>query len=511
MSASKKKAQRREAVNPELLTEEQIKQAEYKKKARLYTIIGIVVVVLVAALLIWNSGIFQKNATAATIGGEKVSVAEMSYYYNNNYTRYMYSYYGIGDDDVYDATTGKTYGDYFLELALSDAQLIYAIYNEALANGHSVADVKDEVNAEVESLKSTATAYGYDYKTFLKYYYGSYMTPSIMKDIIARNLVASYYPQEVEADKYDSYTSADFDAYYAENADEVDTFTYSYLYFKADTVETTDADGNELSEDEIAALKEAAMAAAKAKADATLDSYDMGVSLADLISAGEPTTSGDHTTAVGFSAISTVYSEELLELGIDEATVVEYEGYGYYVVINHGRERNETLIANVRHILFSVDTESDSSGYPIAPSEEDMAAAKADAEAALAEFQSGAQTAEAFAALAEKYSDDTGSNTNGGLYEGVAEGDFVTEFNDWMFGDEQPAVGDTAVIRHDGSTTSTSSYWGYHVTYLDSWGEATWQQNVRETLTSEFITEWQDSLCETTPAELGSGAKYVIG
>ena len=169
MSASKKKMQRREAVNPELLTEEQIKQAEYKKKARLYTIIGIVVVVLVAALLIWNSGIFQKSATAATIGGEKVSVAEMSYYYHTNqyYTTYT-NYYGISEDTVYNEEEGTTFGDFYLEQALADAQLVYAIYNEALANGHSVSDVKDEVDAEVENLKATATAYGYDYKTFLK-------------------------------------------------------------------------------------------------------------------------------------------------------------------------------------------------------------------------------------------------------------------------------------------------------------------------------------------------------
>ncbi len=511
MSASKKKLQRRDAVDPTQLTEEQIKQAEYKKKARLYTIIGIVIVVLVAALLIWNSGIFQKNATAATIGSEKLSVAELGYYYNNNYTRYLYSYYGVEDDDIYDSTTGKTYGDYYLELALSDAQLIYAIYNEALANGYTDADVADEVEAQIQSLKSTATSYGYDYKTFLKYYYGSYMTPSAMKGIITRSLVASQYSQDVESDKYDSITVADLDAYYAENADEVDTFTYSYLYFKADSVETEDAEGNELSEDEIAALEDAAMAAAQAKAEDTLALYNGGVSIEDLIETGEPTSSADHTTAVGVSSISSTYSEQLLELDADEAAVVEYEGYGYYVVIYHERERNETLTANVRHILFSVDTETDSSGYPVAPSEEDMAAAKAEADAALAEFLAGTQTADAFAALAEKYSDDTGSNTNGGLYEDVAEGDFVAEFNDWMFGEQQPAVGETTVIRHDGSTSSTSSYWGYHVTYLDSWGEATWMLNVRTIMTSDFITEWQDGLLEITPAELGSGAKHVYG
>ena len=84
MSASKKKLQRKAEVDVEKVSEAEAKQAAYKKKSRLYSIIAIVVVVLVAALLVWNSGVFQKNATAATIGGEKLSVAELSYYYYNN-------------------------------------------------------------------------------------------------------------------------------------------------------------------------------------------------------------------------------------------------------------------------------------------------------------------------------------------------------------------------------------------------------------------------------------------
>ena len=94
MSASKKKLQRREAVDVEKVTEAQAAQAAYQKKARLYTIIGIVVAVLVVVLLVWNSGIFQKNATAATVGEEKISVAEMAFYYYD--VRQMYA------DDVAD-------------------------------------------------------------------------------------------------------------------------------------------------------------------------------------------------------------------------------------------------------------------------------------------------------------------------------------------------------------------------------------------------------------------------
>ena len=509
MSASKKKLQRKAEVDVEKVSEAEAKQAAYKKKARTYSIIAIVVVVLVAALLVWNSGIFQKNATAATIGEEKVTVSELSYFYYNNYYRYMYSQFGISDSDIADEEAGTTYRDLYLEQALASAQNVYVLYNEALANGYSEADVKDNVEQEIDSLKAAASSSGYGYKAFLKANFGRYMTPSVYKDITTRYLLAQLYSADKESEVYDSFTAEELDAYYAEHADDIDIFTYSYLYFTPETVETTDADGNELSEDEITALKEAAMAAAKAKAEATLESYNSGVSIADLIEAGEPSTSADHTTAAGSSAISSTIRDELLDLDVDAATVVESEGYGYYVVIYHGHERSELLSANVRHILFSAETTTDAEDKVVAPTDEAWAAALADAEAALAEFKAGQQTAEAFGALANKYSDDEGSNTTGGLYEGVVSGDFVTEFNDWMFGDVQPAVGETAIIRHEGDTSNSNSYWGYHVTYMESYGEAEWQVAAREALTNEALTEWNEALNAANPAELTSAAKNI--
>ena len=519
MSASKKKMQRREAADTEKVTQAQAEQAAYKKKVRLYTIIGIVVVVLVAALLLWNSGIFQKNAAAATVGDEKLSVAELSYYYYNNELRYMYYSYGLLDSSKSDAEQflneeeGTTYQDYFLEQALATAQETQVMYQAALENGYSDSDVKASVDAEIANMKSSAAANGYDYKAFLKAVYGRYMTPAVMENIVTKSLVASLYYNDVYNETYDGLTAEDLDAYYNDNQDSVDTFTYSYLYYTADSVETTGEDGEELSEDEIAALEEAAMAEAKEKADAALEAYNNGTGIAELIETTAPSTSSDHYTVIGTSAIGATYRDTLLELGTDEAAVVENEGIGYYVVIFHERSRNDTLSANVRHILVMAETTTDESGAVVAPTDEAWAAAQTKAEEIRAEFEAGEQTPEAFAALAEKYSEDTGSNTNGGLYEGVTEGDFVEEFDFWLFGDKsdlQP--GDTAMIRHEGNAeTESAPYWGYHITYLDSWGEAEWQLQVRETMAYDSMTELTTELCEASPAVLANAAYSNIG
>jgi parvulin-like peptidyl-prolyl isomerase len=66
---------------------------------------------------------------------------------------------------------------------------------------------------------------------------------------------------------------------------------------------------------------------------------------------------------------------------------------------------------------------------------------------------------EDFAALAKELSQDPGSKDNGGVYEGIARGEFVPEFEKAMFEDLQP--GETTKIP-------VQSQFGYHVIRLIS-------------------------------------------
>ncbi len=514
MSASKKKQQRREAVDVEKVNQAQAEQAAYKKKARLYTIIGIVVAVLVVVLLVWNSGIFQKNATAATLGDDKLSAAELSYYYYD--VRQMYAMYGMIDTNMDDANTifneaeGTTYQDYFLEMALSDAQRYHALYEEAVKAGYSAADVKGTVDAEIANLKSSASSYGYDYKGFLKALYGRYATPAMVEELATKAAVANKFYSDTGLAKLESLTAEELEAYYAEHPDEVDTVTYSTLYFRAETVSSTGENGEKLSEEEVAALKEAALADAKAQAEEALEFYNGGMEVSVLIEKTAPYTSTDHTATVGINNISSLYRDQLLELGAEEATIVEQESLGYYVVIFHSRERDNTLTANVRHILVQAATTTDDSGKTVAPTDEAWADALAKVEEIKAEFEVGAQTSEAFAALANKYSDDGGSNTNGGLYEQVAKDYFVTEFDQWLFSEEGRNTGDVELIRHEGDAAAEQyPYWGYHLTYFEGWDEANWQLHVRNITTDSAMDQWIEDLCDAYPAALASGANSI--
>lgn len=112
----------------------------------------------------------------------------------------------------------------------------------------------------------------------------------------------------------------------------------------------------------------------------------------------------------------------------------------------------DMISVDVRHILvFPKAAEGEDED-----SEEAWAAGEAAANALLEQWKAGEMTEESFAALANEHSEDPGSNTNGGLYEGVTEGQMVQAFNDWCF-DPARQVGDTDVVRTE---------YGFHVMFF---------------------------------------------
>lgn len=494
MSASREKKQR-QGVTDHKVNQAQAAQTAYKKKVRLYSVIAVVLVVAVAALLVWNSGVFQRGKTAATLGSEKLTAAELGYYYYG--TRYMYAAYGIidtgkaDDEQIYDSENNKSYRDFFLESALTSAQRTLAVYDKAIEAGYKLADVQEDLDAQIEAMKQSGASSGYSYKTTLIAMYGEYMTPAVYEKLVARELVANAYYEDVYNEKLDAVTLEEIQAYYDENADSLDTFEYSYLYFKADTVAETGEDGSALTDEEIAAEKERVMAAAKEQAEQALADYENGITLSSINEVREPSSYADHASVVGSSSISSLYRDELLKLGTDEAAVVEYENYGYYVVVYHGRHLDESATADIRQIYISAEVADDADE----PTAEAWAAAEAKANEILAAYESGEKTAEAFGVIA-----DANGMSNGGLVTGTTSANLSGDRGEWVFA-EGRAAGDAAVIKYE-----SGSYYGYYVICYQGENVPTWQSTSRSSLTSTAMTEWMDGLLTNYATELASGA-----
>lgn len=130
---------------------------------------------------------------------------------------------------------------------------------------------------------------------------------------------------------------------------------------------------------------------------------------------------------------------------------------------------DESKTKDVAHILVQFESNK--------PTDEEKAAAKAEAEQILADFLAGEQTKDAFEKLGNEKTDD--SNV---IYEGVYEGQMVAEFEDWCF-DEARKTGDTGIVE----TT-----YGYHVMYFIGEGKLAWENTAHAGVIGELFEAWLD-------------------
>ena len=528
MSASKKKKLRSE--NTAKLTERQIAEQKEAKKIKLYSIIFAVVLVamVVVAIVVGvnrsieASGVHEKNTVAVTVGEHPISNAELSYYYidyANNYANTYGSYlslFGIDpsvalDKQVIDEETGETWADNFISEAASSVQAIYALADAAEAEGFTLPqEQQDQVDIMSNNLDSYASIYGYsNTDAFLKAQYGNGASKEGYMEYYQRNLLASAY----QTNHQENLTYTDDQIREADNADPVKYSSYSFAQYhipvsKFLTGGTTDESGNTTY---TAEEREAAIAAAKVAiaplTDSeinTVDALNEAIAAMD-INAGTEASSTVYTdqASTGINSyLSGWVTAENREPG--DVTCIEIPGTvkdengedletitAFYVVLFTGKNDNEVELVNVRHILVSFEGDAQEDGTY---SEEVKEAARASAEEILNEWKSGDATEDSFAALANEKSTDTGSNTNGGLYEDVYPGQMVTAFNDWCF-DSARKSGDTGIVE----TT-----YGYHVIYyVGTTGQTYRDYQIVNELISSDMEAWSQELLESYSITMG--------
>ena len=528
MSASKKKKLRSE--NTAKLTERQIAEQKEAKKIKLYSIIFAVVLVamVVVAIVVGvnrsieASGVHEKNTVAATVGEHQISNAELSYYYIdyvNNYANTYGSYlslFGIDpsvalDKQVIDEETGETWADNFISEAASSVQTIYALADAAEAEGFTLPqEQQDQVDIMSNNLDSYASIYGYsNTDAFLKAQYGNGASKEGYMEYYQRNLLASAY----QTNHQENLTYTDDQIREADNADPVKYSSYSFAQYhipvsKFLTGGTTDESGNTTY---TAEEREAAIAAAKIAIAPLTDSEINTVdALNEAIAAMEINAGAEASSTVYTDQASTGINSYLTDWVTAEnrepgdVTCIEIPGTvkdengedletitAFYVVLFTGKNDNEVELVNVRHILVSFEGDAQEDGTY---SEEVKETARASAEEILNEWKSGDATEDSFAALANEKSTDTGSNTNGGLYEDVYPGQMVTAFNDWCF-DSARKSGDTGIVE----TT-----YGYHVIYyVGTTGQTYRDYQIVNELISSDMEAWSQELLESYTVTMG--------
>ena len=554
MSASNKKNLRIE-LNADILTEKQKREQQEAKKLKMYTLTFAVVMVLVVAIVVgvvvspMIDGVIRRSSNAVTIGEHTLTTNDLTYFYFdaiNEYQQNVYnSYYSsfgnywtvmLGFDTAkplneqkYEGDENRTWADYFMDTALDTAKDIYALCDDANANGHSLTeDEQKSVDSYLSSLSSYASYYGYSsVKSYLRSTYGNGATEESYSEYYKVCALASSYLSK-HSDELE-YDPSDYRAYEKDKFENYSSFSYIYYTLRYNSYlgeGTKGEDGNTTWTDE---EKDAARTAMKADMATLLaagikdkETFDKAVqSLAINKTEDEDDTKATATEITDQFYKGITLSEDvanwLKEEGRTSGDLKEFPVYTYaehedpehehgddcgcsrtvdrmYLVLFNERNDNEVHLANVRHILVKFTGGKTDSNGNTTYSDAEKAKAKEEAEKLLQQWTAGDATEDSFAELANKESDDNnGKVTNGGLYEDIYPGKMVENFDKWCF-DSTRKAGDTGIVETE---------YGYHVMYYSSTDSMTYRDLMIDSdLRSEDTQKWQDDLAEKISCDI---------
>ena len=426
--------------------EEKAKEERQKKIVTALGIVAVVALVVFIASFPIRSYMAQ-NEAYVVINGEEITKVEFDYNYNNfvnNYVSQYGAYLGYFGLDVSKDFSTQMYDenlswkDYFEEMTVDNMKGTKAIKAEADAAGFTF-DATQEVEDFKEAMKKAAKTAEVSTNNYVKQLYGQYATLNNLTDFVAeaaRN--NAYYEQISQSMKA---TDEEIEAYYAENAGDYDCVDYYVMEFPAEiTAENP-------TEDDITA----AMNAACDQADAALATVSTEGDLME----------GETYSEAAYAIADWLFDEARVQ---GDAEVIEdADSNTCYAVEFVNRYLDETPTATVRTITLNEDK----------------------GQAILEEWKSGEATEDSFAELCKQYTVDSSMVSTGGLMEGVTEDSVNQQLADWIFAGER-ADGDTTVITIEGGYT--------YVLYYVGQGDPEWKVSIGNTLLSEKMADYMDSI-----------------
>ena len=548
MSASSKKKLRKEQ-EAAALTEKQLKEQAAAKKLKIQTIAFVTAMILILCIAIGTivytniqkSGILQKNITAANINGHELNSVELGYYYvdaiskayndwTNTYgdsTVALLKMMGLDlsaplNTQIFDPTTNQTWADYFIAVAVENARGTYALYDAAVAEGfvmseedRAILDENTQLFVDYADLFSAG-----DVDAYVQSLYGTGASLETYKEYVNIVGTANAYQSEYfnsltydeaairehEATRYNDFTGYSF-AYKFLDPEE-------YVHQHDETEETHEHSEAENAE----ALKKAKAAAESLLTAKTVEEFDAMIAALDIyaVAEGEDTIPTASTKAVdtlltsvlealrdwlsaderkeGDTTVIPYYTDTTNEDGTTTSTLM-----GYFAVFYQSKNENLRPLSNVRHLLVALEGGTTGTDGTKVYSDDEKAAAKAEATELYEQWKKGDATEESFIALVKEHSDD-GSAEEGGLFEDISpESQYVPNFLNWAI-DSSRKAGDAEVIETE---------YGYHIMYYVGDSETTYRDLlIRDAMQSADYNSWIESKEEGVTAEL-LNAKYM--
>ena len=471
--ASRSRAARQ--VANEIKREMELKVKAQKKKKTIAGIITVAACFVVAAaitagLLLHNSRVnsgyyLRQEKEAVKTENLSISAATFTYFLNYQYQSFLnnnadsLASYGIDptisprEQEAPDGSDG-TFFDYIVGITRKNLEEIFALAERAKKEGVTLgAEEEKQIATFFETIKKGAENSKISEQEYIDAVYGKGINKDDIEQGLRLSILASkYYDTFIDSLNY---TQEQKDKFFEENKNDFLAVNYkTYTFTPNITSEMT-------AEQEQTAIKEAEACAnklSKAKNPEEFDAIltqilkDNGMSDDNIKKALESTVVEEALFDEEFSVAKWAFGEDAKVNGTQ--IYKSNNRFGVYMLTKLPY-KNEGETRTVRHILISLDSHTDTE-------------AKKEAERILAEFNKTDKSSEKFAEFAQKYSEDAGTATYGGLYENFGKGITVKEFEDWSF-DANRKKGDTGIVK-------TSH--GYHIMYFENVGEVVWKANL---------------------------------
>lgn len=438
---------------------------------------------------------------AVSVGSHTLSAVMLNYFFMDAVTDW-YSNYGASlgldvskplNQQVINESTGKTWADSFMEMALDNIRSTYALYDLAMANNFALP--KEDMlalDSTVTELESMIAYYvklykemGYDYPyanaaEYLEAVYGAGATAeNYMEYCRICTYADAYYTAYGDSLSYTGQQLLDFEK---EQPERYNSYSFTVYYLSA-----SDFDSAEKAKD---AADQLAAGSYTDKA-----AFDEAIKALSINTGKDRPTLSNAYTSVLYANITGDYAQWLADSArvvgdmgvIAKASSVDSAVSGYYVVRFDGMNDNREFMKTVRHILLAyeggiLDTTTGEMNY----TDTEKAAVKLKAEKLLMEYRTGAMTELQFSSLADKHS-DAADAPEGGLYKNVYRGKLDPAVESWVF---DPA-------RNSGDNTLVEGETGWHLLYFVGNSEISFRdQMITNDLKVEDISAWYQALME---------------
>ena len=504
--AEKYRLERKKRIEKEKKKKNSYINRNRQKVQKAEKIVGIVVaclaVLAITCGLLDFFGVFNRAITALKVGDKNVSVAVMNcamadvrnrvYSASQEYEQsYGNGYYTsdtkLTDTCAYDSE--KTWGEYFQEETVNYVKQVYT-YKDAKNNTLTEEQQKD-INESFDTIAENATqdeTNKYSLNAYIRLLYGKGVNKNVLRTWLEDVHKAENAQTALQDNYTDGITKADITKYYNEHKAQYNIAKVMVYTVSADTSSySKQLSADNLSNEQIDKIVKNSVQKAKSEANSLVKKIKANPNkFIDVVNAYEKNVKQNNAAieedSITLNGVINTAMTSVSENGrnwiasgakknsVKAVYSADYDNKTFsFDIIRIIDPAKEYSTVNVRHILIQPEDTSDKAS---------VAEAEETAKTLYAQWKKNPKE-DYFAELAEKNSKDTGSTSNGGLYEDVYPGQMVQSFNDWCF-DSSRKKGDSGIVKTD---------YGYHIMYFVSNNGVYWKTQVPKDMANDYSQE----------------------